>query len=285
MDCVNHSGIQAVAYCQSCGKALCTGCVRNLGAGQIFCETCGMAWKGLQPPYAVPPVSEGPSPAVAAVLGLIPGVGAMYNGQLMKGLSHIVIFVILVGITDHFPLCGLFIAAWIFYQAFEAYHTAKAMRDGLPLPDPLGLNELGNRINPCKSRGAQSSEAALPEEDPYAAPNAQGQGTKDLAEKNFPAPYAWREQQSSGDAPYEPSFPPPGAGGPPVYPPPMPPPCRWRRAPVGAIVLIVLGVLFLLGQLDILSGRMLQFVWPVALICLGLWLIIRRIGDAEGGRK
>ena len=38
MDCVNHTGVEATAYCQSCGKALCAGCVRNAAGGQILCE-------------------------------------------------------------------------------------------------------------------------------------------------------------------------------------------------------------------------------------------------------
>ena len=41
----------------------------------------------------------GPNPVAAAVLGLIPGVGAMYNGQFFKGLIHVVIFAVLVSIT------------------------------------------------------------------------------------------------------------------------------------------------------------------------------------------
>ena len=39
---------------------------------------------------------SGPNPAAAAVLGLIPGVGAMYNGQFIKGFIHVVIFAVLV---------------------------------------------------------------------------------------------------------------------------------------------------------------------------------------------
>ena len=41
-----------------------------------------------------------------------------------------------------FVLCSI---GWVFYQAFEAYHTAKARRDGLPLPDPFGLNNIRTR--------------------------------------------------------------------------------------------------------------------------------------------
>jgi hypothetical protein len=60
----------------------------------------------------------------------------------------------------------------------------------------------------------------------------------------------------------------------------------WQRnAPVGAIVLIALGTLFLLGQLDIFQGRLLEFAWPIMLIGLGVWLIVRRLGDSQGGCK
>ncbi len=146
MDCVNHSGVNATAYCQSCGKALCAVCVRNAAGGQILCEPCSGAWQSYQQPF-VPPATGAPNPSAAAVLGLIPGVGAMYNGQFFKGLIHVVIFAVLVSITDHYGIFGIFIAAWILYQSFEAYHTAKARRDGQPLPDPLGLNEVGNWLN------------------------------------------------------------------------------------------------------------------------------------------
>ena len=37
-----------------------------------------------------------PSPGVAMLLGFIPGVGAMYNGQFVKGFVHVIIFVMLI---------------------------------------------------------------------------------------------------------------------------------------------------------------------------------------------
>ena len=46
-----------------------------------------------------------------------------------------------------------------------------------------------------------------------------------------------------------------------------------------------LGLLFLLGQLDIFSGRLIEFTWPVLLIGLGVWLIVRRLGESQGGSK
>ena len=50
-------------------------------------------------------------------------------------------------------------------------------------------------------------------------------------------------------------------------------------------MLIALGTLFLLGQLDIFQGRLLEFAWPIMLIGLGVWLIVRRLGDSQGGCK
>jgi len=272
MDCVNHTGVEATAYCQSCGKALCAGCVRNAAGGQILCEPCWTAWHSYQQPFANPNAGS-PSPSVAAVLGLIPGVGAMYNGQFIKGLVHVVIFAVLVSAAHIYGIFGIFIAAWIVYQSFEAYHTAKARRDGLPLPDPLGLNEVGNWINP-------GARAQYPP-PPGVGPAGTGQQGQDPAAAGYQTPY---QQAPYQQVPYQTPF--QGLYSPPVPPIPPVPPVGWRRKePIGAIVLIGLGLLFLLGQLDIFSGRLLEFAWPVLLIGLGVWLIVRRLGDSQGGSK
>src|SRR5258708_37412605 len=169
MDCVNHSGVTATAFCQNCGKALCPNCVRNGAQGQILCEPCFTAWQTVPNPFVGPPPPGVPNPSAAAVLGLIPGVGAMYNGQFFKGLIHVVIFAVLISITEHYGIFGLFIGAWILYQSFEAFRTAKARRDGTPLPDPLGLNEVGNWLN----LGAKPNYPGQPGPTPYqpGAPN------------------------------------------------------------------------------------------------------------------
>jgi putative Mn2+ efflux pump MntP len=57
---------------------------------------------------------------------------------------------------------------------------------------------------------------------------------------------------------------------------------QWRRKePIGAIVLIALGLLFLLGHFNWFSGRMFEFSWPVLLIGLGVWLIVKRLQDTQ----
>lgn len=103
------------------------------------------------PPAGFPPYAPGtphtPNPLLAGLLGFIPGVGAMYNGQLAKGIAHIAIFAVLSSLADHVNgIFGLFVAGWIFFMAFEAYQTAIARRDGRPLPDPFGLNNIGDRF-------------------------------------------------------------------------------------------------------------------------------------------
>jgi len=282
MDCVNHSGVTATAFCQTCGKPICASCVRNAAGGQILCEPCQTSWQAFQQPFVVP--SSGPHPSAAAILGLIPGVGAMYNGQFFKGLIHVVIFAVLVSITEYHGIFGIFIGAWCLYQSFEAFHTAKALRDGQPPPDPLGLNEVGNWLN-LGSRHNQPGAGPVygqtpPNPNPYApSPEAQAayqqQGYQPVPGQ---APY-------SGGAP-GPAVPGPGVPGFTPDPSAYWRPLFWKRKePVGAVILIGLGLIFLLDRLDIFSGRLLEFAWPVLLIGVGVWMIVRRVGYTQGGSK
>jgi TM2 domain-containing membrane protein YozV len=274
MDCVNHGGVNATAYCQNCGKALCATCVRSAPGGQILCEPCFVAWQNLQQPFVAPP-PDGPNPAAAAVLGLIPGVGAMYNGQFFKGLIHVVIFAVLINMSEYYGIFGIFIGAWVLYQSFEAYHTAKARRDGLPLPDPLGLNEIGNWLN--IGGAGRTPHAGQPGTGPVGA----GQAGPGGAAGGYQAPYA---------GPYQAPFT-PAAGftepvPPPVPPVPPAPPVYWKRKePIGALILIGLGLILLLNQMGYLAEHFVHFLWPLLFIGLGVWLIFRRLGDSKGGAQ
>jgi hypothetical protein len=165
MNCANHADASAVAYCRTCGKALCANCTRPV-RGIIYCEDClgarmegaptGAAGfvPGTAPPAAAqgrvlpappPASSSGPNPTVAGILGAIPfGIGAVYNGQYAKGLAHLGIFALLVAgcnaSGDVLPtICGFGIAFFIVYQIIDAVRTARAIQAGLPAPDPFGL--------------------------------------------------------------------------------------------------------------------------------------------------
>ena len=87
------------------------------------------------------PGPHGWFPGLAFVLGLIPGVGAIYNGQYAKGVVHVVIFGLLISIVSagdvrgFEPLFGLLIAIWYFYMPFEAYHTARKRQSGEPVDE------------------------------------------------------------------------------------------------------------------------------------------------------
>ena len=147
MNCAVHPQNQAVAFCRTCGKALCEECKRDV-MGAIYCEPCiaarlhGQPAVGaMAPPQSVP--HGAPNPVMAGLLGFVPGVGAMYNGQFMKAFAHVVIFVMLILAANSISgLFGILIGFFVLYMAFEAYKTAEAHRLGIPPPDPLGLDKL-----------------------------------------------------------------------------------------------------------------------------------------------
>jgi putative Mn2+ efflux pump MntP len=58
-----------------------------------------------------------------------------------------------------------------------------------------------------------------------------------------------------------------------------------RREPIGAVILIALGLLILLHQLDWFSGRIFEYSWPVVLIGLGVWLMVRRLSETKGSSQ
>jgi TM2 domain-containing membrane protein YozV len=118
--------------------------------GTIMCEEHFAPPTGAEPPpayspytspYTAPPPGSAPSPGLAFILGLIPGVGAIYNGQYAKGLIHVVILGTLISILNSGaagglePLFGMLTALWFFYMPFEAYHTASKRLRGEPVDE------------------------------------------------------------------------------------------------------------------------------------------------------
>ena len=233
MSCANHPERVHTAYCRTCGKALCNDCVRNV-RGVIYCESClAERLAGVQPPQAYAAAAEGqviinpdarvPSPGLAATLGFIPGVGAMYNGQFMKGVIHVLVFVCMIWMADRVgPIMIPVFFAYVFYSVFDAYKTAHALELGLPVPDPFGLERaLGNptaSVAPAAGVPVRSGSSADVADD-----------VKDM-----------------------------------------------QRIPTGAIVLILLGVLFLLDNLGLFEFHWASRLWPLILIVIGGWLFAKR---------
>ncbi|MBU1338080.1 MAG: cell wall-active antibiotics response protein [Acidobacteria bacterium] len=48
---------------------------------------------------------------------------------------------------------------------------------------------------------------------------------------------------------------------------------KGMRSPVTGFVLLVVGAVFLLRNLDILSWSVFRYIWPVAIVLVGLWII------------
>ncbi len=177
MKCAVHSDVDAVAYCRNCGKALCSVCARPV-RDVIYCEDCLAAHLGLQsaPPPAVgtptispevsafapgipqpyaplAPVAQGvpmnaplartTNPNIAFMLGLVPGLGAVYNGEYNKALIHIVVFAaMIVGLNSDIGDGGdialsLLLAGFVFYMALDAMRTAKSRSIGQVTVDPV----------------------------------------------------------------------------------------------------------------------------------------------------
>ncbi len=273
-NCAKHPDVAASAFCRTCGKPVCSSCARDV-RGVVYCEEC-LASRVADPmpprgAYVAPPpgATQGnPSgeghPGLAAILGFIPGVGAMYNGQFVKGFIHVLIFITFIWLTNNVAdVFGLLVAAWIFYMVFDAYQTAKAMKYGLPLPDPFGINNLAGGITNEAAYARRMHEAGERIGEGFStaasAFNRVGTNPGD-PQQNYPG--ATPQQPYDGVSPQQQY----------VAPPPEPPPAR-EIAPTGAVILIVLGVLFLLGNFTHLH---IDRWWPILLIGVGVWLFIRR---------
>jgi hypothetical protein len=173
MNCQNHPDAPATAYCRNCGQPLCDACRRDV-FGTVYCSEHAPAPAAAPPgagasagpagpppppygpytgPYNAPPGTGLPtgadvSPQLALFLGMIPGVGAIYNGQYAKGLVHAVVFGILCSVTDSRavhglePIFGMMCFAWWAYMVFEAYHTARKRRAGEAVDEYSSLIDL-----------------------------------------------------------------------------------------------------------------------------------------------
>jgi hypothetical protein len=217
MTCAVHPEAAAVAYCRTCGKAMCEKCTHSV-KGVVYCEDCLAARLQGTLPAAAPAAGAAPiearslpSPGLAAVLaGFFPfGVASVYTGQYAKGLAHLLIFAFLVwGLSNASggvePLLGIALAFFYIYQIVDAFRSAQAIQKGQPAPDPFGLG------------------------------------------KTFTA----------GDK------------------------VDVSKAPLGAFILIGLGVLFLLSNMGLLRFWWMGRLWPLVLIFLGVWMFIRRCGPS-----
>ncbi len=162
MKCAVHTEAEPKGFCRNCGKALCGECVREV-KGSYYCEDClaGLLAPGSAPARALAATAEmpsgsgtmprvaqpGPSPSLACALGFIPGLGAVVNGEYMKGAIHVLIFASLVGLLNsdlpgnYDAFFGIVLAIFCVFMPIDAYRTAAAKRAGDAAPGLFGPGE------------------------------------------------------------------------------------------------------------------------------------------------
>jgi len=147
MTCANHPQTESVAYCANCGRPLCAECKRDV-SGMIYCESC--LANRLRSSTTLPPIAglggEGPNPGLALFLGFIPGVGAIYNGQIVKAMVQVLIFGSLIALSNRVggpfdTIFGLGAAAFYFYMVIDSYQTARRKQLGQAPEEWLGLGD------------------------------------------------------------------------------------------------------------------------------------------------
>lgn len=148
-----------VSYCRVCGRGL-TAAEAVQAQGAVYCaEHAPVSRESPGPGVPRYAPAGAASPALAFLLGLIPGVGAVYNAQYVKAIVHVVVFGLLISIvssgsaSSFEPLFALLIGLWYLYMPFEAYHTAGRRIAGLPVDDvsslfPMRTSRTGFPIGP-----------------------------------------------------------------------------------------------------------------------------------------
>jgi hypothetical protein len=146
MNCAFHPTNAASARCSACERTLCPACDHRI-KGIPCCQDCIVAgietlrrnagagrqiFNQLGRQIGRP---EEKSPLIALLLGLMPGVGAAYNGQNIKALTHFLAVAGLWVLADIFgwPLeivFGLGGAGFYLYSIYDAFQSAQRLRRG-----------------------------------------------------------------------------------------------------------------------------------------------------------
>lgn len=136
MNCAYHPTLQANARCSACQNELCLACAHRI-KGRPYCQDCIVAGvehlkyaNGWSQQSSVQARTK--SPLVAFLLALIPGLGAAYNGQIVKALVHFTLTVGLWQLADIFDavLFGLGGVGFYFYSIYDALNSARRIRSG-----------------------------------------------------------------------------------------------------------------------------------------------------------
>ncbi len=134
MNCAVHTNNPASASCACCLRSLCPACDHRI-KGMPYCQDCIVAGvetlrRNLAGAPLPNPSLNTRSPLIAGLFGLVPGLGAAFNGQNIKALLHFIVPVSLLQLGDIFSRqveLPLFLGAAAFYvfSIYDAVRTAR----------------------------------------------------------------------------------------------------------------------------------------------------------------
>lgn len=132
MKCYYHKDKEATHSCKLCGHPLCKQCVEEI-KGQYYCQDCLQKLingKAKEEEVRYKPYK---SPGGAALLSIIPGLGQIYNGQIIKGIGIVFLFASTISLATMyeydpiFPIFPLLATIVYFGGIVDAYRTAKQL--------------------------------------------------------------------------------------------------------------------------------------------------------------
>jgi len=244
MNCANHPDVTASAFCRTCGKALCSTCARDV-RGVIYCEECLASRLHDTVPPNAPPYATVPPLATPVVVrqGGSPGLAALLS--LIPGVGQMY--------NEQYAKGLVFVL--IFAALIQLTDHVSGMFGLL-----IGGFYIYQIIDAYKT--AEARRFGLPLPDPFGLNDMLG-GKSKPAYANPPAAFV----QTMGD---------PVAGVAPQVVMPVEEEPEKVGAPMGAIILIGLGVIFLLNTFDWFHFDWFSKTWPILLIVIGVWIFIRR---------
>jgi hypothetical protein len=124
MKCSYHPAGDAAQLCRTCNKPLCAECAHQI-KGKHYCQDClvqGAEWVATFKELRIP----ADAPKRAALLSLIPGMGAVYNNQYIKALTFFAVFALLAIMGDEVHgIFGFGAVVFLVFTLFDSYRTAE----------------------------------------------------------------------------------------------------------------------------------------------------------------
>jgi LiaI-LiaF-like transmembrane region len=124
MKCSYHPTVESQSFCTTCNKPLCPECSHQIKS-KTYCQDClirGAEWAAAVKDLRVP----ADSPKRAALCSIIPGMGAVYNGEYLKAITFFAVFASLVILGDDVHgVFGFGAFTFLIFTMFDSYRTAE----------------------------------------------------------------------------------------------------------------------------------------------------------------